>query len=248
MNVREHSRGHLRGRSRGGFRGPTRAHTRGPTRGVKFRSSRALYLSEYGRADFSEKSMGVSHGVRPTTCDISLENRANSLILKSFSEKGNALGLVPSSLPHTLGYACTVYNPTLRFRKATSLPKDYHPDVNATLLFPDIPRVDHTSGGGNLLPKFMPISFFRRVSRFRGVSGHLVLQQGYPSVYWHVAPSCPLIASKCEICISFRSCSDLVLDADHALEFLYPISFTGVHLVLQRFRHKWRISVFALFA
>ena len=24
----------------------------------------------------------------------------------------------------------------------------------------------HVSGGGNLLPKFMPISFFRRVSRF----------------------------------------------------------------------------------
>ena len=29
----------------------------------------------------------------------------------------------------------------------------------------DIPQ-DHMSGGGNFLPKFMPISFFRRVSRF----------------------------------------------------------------------------------
>ena len=38
--------GHPRGRSRGRFRGPTRGHTRGPTRGVKFRSSRALSLSD----------------------------------------------------------------------------------------------------------------------------------------------------------------------------------------------------------
>ena len=29
----------------------------------------------------------------------------------------------------------------------------------------------YMSDAGNLLPKFMPISFFRRVSRFRGVSG-----------------------------------------------------------------------------
>ena len=37
----------------------------------------------------------------------------------------------------------------------------------------------HMSGGRNWLPKFVPILFFRRVSRFPcwGVSGHLVLQQ-----------------------------------------------------------------------
>ena len=34
----------------------------------------------------------------------------------------------------------------------------------------------HVSGGGNLLPKFLPILFLRRVSRFIGVSGHLALQ------------------------------------------------------------------------
>ena len=33
----------------------------------------------------------------------------------------------------------------------------------------------HMSGGANYLPKFLPISFFRRASRFVGVSGHLAL-------------------------------------------------------------------------
>ena len=37
-------------------------------------------------------------------------------------------------------------------------------------------RFRYVSGGRNLLPKFMPISFFRRASRFWGVSGHLALQ------------------------------------------------------------------------
>ena len=36
--------------------------------------------------------------------------------------------------------------------------------------------VTHVSGGANYLPKFLPISFFRRASRFIGVSGHLALQ------------------------------------------------------------------------
>ena len=34
----------------------------------------------------------------------------------------------------------------------------------------------HMSGGANYLPKFLPISFFRRVARFTGVSSHLALQ------------------------------------------------------------------------
>ena len=41
----------------------------------------------------------------------------------------------------------------------------------------------------------MPISFFRRVSRFWGFSVHLALQQGNPSVYWGATLSCPLMAS-----------------------------------------------------
>ena len=36
----------------------------------------------------------------------------------------------------------------------------------------------HMSGDANYLPKLPPISFFRRVSRFIGVSGDLALQQG----------------------------------------------------------------------
>ena len=39
-----------------------------------------------------------------------------------------------------------------------------------------IQRRRMSGGGGNELPKFMPISFFRRASRFGGVSGHLALQ------------------------------------------------------------------------
>ena len=38
------------------------------------------------------------------------------------------------------------------------------------------PKGGHLSGGANYLPKFLPISFFRRVSRFIGVSRHLALQ------------------------------------------------------------------------
>ena len=34
----------------------------------------------------------------------------------------------------------------------------------------------YMSGGPINLPKFLPISFFRRVSRFIGVSGHLAFQ------------------------------------------------------------------------
>ena len=70
------------------------------------------------------------------------------------------------------------------------------------------------SGGGNWLPKFMPISFFSRVSRFSGVSGvsgvsgRLSLQSG-------LVPSWPQIM---QIRILFRSRSDLVLDADNALD------------------------------
>ena len=50
-----------------------------------------------------------------------------------------------------------------------------------------------------------------------------------------------------QIRISFRSRSDLILDVDHALDFFIRSRFSGVHLVLQRFRQKWRLNVFALF-
>ena len=38
--------------------------------------------------------------------------------------------------------------------------------------------LNHMSGGANSLPKFLPISFFGRVSRFIGVLGDLALQEG----------------------------------------------------------------------
>ena len=47
-------------------------------------------------------------------------------------------------------------------------------------------------------------------------------------------------------CISFRSRSDLVLDADHALDF-YPISFYRRVSRFVVFQTKWRIFVVALF-
>ena len=37
---------------------------------------------------------------------------SKSLVLTEFFLGGNALGLVPSNLPHTLGYTCTLYAPT----------------------------------------------------------------------------------------------------------------------------------------
>ena len=75
-----------------------------------------------------------------------------------------------------------------------------------------------------------------------------------PSAYWHATLSCPLVASNYVICILFRSRFDLVLKADHSLDFLgtqearfqvnswesqanlrkcwkSPISFCCVHLV-----------------
>ena len=42
------------------------------------------------------------------------QKKGNSkpLVLKGFSWGGNTLGLVPSSLCHIVGYACTLYTPT----------------------------------------------------------------------------------------------------------------------------------------
>ena len=56
--------------------------------------------------------------VYPTECgqqvgrDPSKNGNSKSLVLKTLFIGGNTLGLVPSSLPHTLGYACTLYAPS----------------------------------------------------------------------------------------------------------------------------------------
>ena len=75
----------------------------------------------------------------------------------------------------------------------------------------------YVSSGRNLLPKFMPISLFRRVSRLYGVSGHLVLQEGKS---WGILECYPVLSLNGLKLCKFVSRSDLVLDADHALDFL----------------------------
>ena len=59
------------------------------------------------------RGTGVSRGVRRTTWERSLKNW--ELHISCFEELlggENVLGLVPASLPDTLGYACTFYAPT----------------------------------------------------------------------------------------------------------------------------------------
>ena len=59
------------------------------------------------------RGTGVSRGVRRTTWERSL--KIWELQISCFEEfwgGENVLGLVPASLPHTLGYACTFYAPT----------------------------------------------------------------------------------------------------------------------------------------
>ena len=63
------------------------------------------------------------------------------------------------------------------------------------------------------ITKFLPISFFKRVSRFRGVQDSWRSNKENPSVHYTgmlpcLAPCWPQII---QICISFRSRSDLVL-------------------------------------
>ena len=49
-------------------------------------------------------------------------------------------------------------------------------DVEWYIPFPPLDASTYERRRQILLPKFLPISFFRRVSRFIGVSGHLALQ------------------------------------------------------------------------
>ena len=59
------------------------------------------------------RGTGVSRGVRPATLERSLKNWELQIpYFEEFFCGGNTLGLVPASLPHTLGYACTFYSPT----------------------------------------------------------------------------------------------------------------------------------------
>ena len=78
----------------------------------------------------------------------------------------------------------------------------------------------YMSGGTNLLPKFLPMSFFGCVSRFRGASSTWHSNKENAGVSWNAAWSCPVMPSNCAnwylVLISFRSRSG----ADHSLDFL----------------------------
>ena len=65
-----------------------------------------------------------------------------------------------------------------------------------------------------------------------------------PWIFWTLPCLVPQWPQIMQIRISFRSRSDLVLDADHALDFLYPISFYRRVSRFVVFQTKWRISVF----
>ena len=105
-------------------------------------------------------------------------------------------------------------------------------DKSGALLFLPCSQKMPLRGGANQLPKFMPTSFFGRVSRLGGGFWHSDKEiQVYTGMLPRLAPSWPQIL---QIRISFRSRTDLVLDADHALDFLSYlvllacISFGGV--------------------
>ena len=74
------------------------------------------------------------------------------------------------------------------------------------------------SGGGNLLPKFMTTSFFRRVSRV-----FEVFQDTWRSnkkILVCILTRYPVLSlDRLKLC-NFVSRSDLALDADHSVDFL----------------------------
>ena len=79
----------------------------------------------------------------------------------------------------------------------------------------------YISGGGNLLSKFTPISFFRRVYEFFEMFQDACCSiKENPSVYWEATLSCPFMALNYA-----NSYLVLILDADHALDFLSYLVF-----------------------
>ena len=59
------------------------------------------------------RGTGVSRGVQRTTWERSLKiGKLQIPCFEGFFWGGNTLGLIPASLPHTLGCACTFYAPT----------------------------------------------------------------------------------------------------------------------------------------
>ena len=83
--------------------------------------------------------------------------------------------------------------------------------------------------------------YYQSACRSRFSDVHLVFEvfqdtwrsnKGNPSAYWSATLSCPFMASNYAnsylVPISFRSRSDLALDADHALDFLSILFYRRV--------------------
>ena len=89
-----------------------------------------------------------------------------------------------------------------------------------------------------LLPQIHANLVFQAcVSFFEVFQGIWHSNKRNPSVSSHATMSCPLMAQIMQICMSFRSRSDLVLDAEHSLYFLpclvlQPSDKSGALLVL----------------
>ena len=85
------------------------------------------------------------------------------------------------------------------------------------------------SGSGNVLPKFMPISFSGVYLVFEMFQDTWRSNKDNPGVYWNATLSCPFMPQIMQI----HSRSDLVLDADHSLDFSsYLVLQGGVYLFL----------------
>ena len=74
-----------------------------------------------------------------------------------------------------------------------------------------------------MVPKFMPISFFKRVALvFKVFQDIWHSNKENPGMSWSATLSCP---SKASNDVNLYLVSDLVLDVHHSLDFLEPISF-----------------------
>ena len=88
-----------------------------PTRFLGYPPPLPLFSIKIGHGEVRVyRSTGVSCGVRRTTWERSLKIWELQIsCFEDFLGGENVLGLVPASLPHTLGCACTFYAPTSFF-------------------------------------------------------------------------------------------------------------------------------------
>ena len=89
--------------------------------------------------------------------------------------------------------------------------------------------MNYLTGGRNLPPKFMPISFVRRGSRLWGASGHLALQQGKSLCPGMLSCRVPWWPQSCK----FVSRSDLIPISFWSRSGCWPFLWFLPYLVLQ---------------